>query len=307
MTAAGVEPGPSDRLLAWLSARGRASRSSVDRACRVIAERFDRGVRDDRSPIYRYVGPLVRIGHVEAVPRGLAVVPPTFCWTSRFDRGVLLGARDETLRSALGCRLSTSHPGFPWPTTWRIDGERAEVANLMGGLGVAVVDDPGMRLLAALPTLERAIAAWPDACPAPAPGRWEAVADPERWVWAPTGGLGVEDGLIRAVGGGGRGWMIFRGGSGRLLDTPERRAVAWWAELARLGRPWIAHHRPSGRLRLPASFLPPPALVERPLIWASGGPPGRDPGRRWSYEAIEPERAAEVARVLGLPMIEDAS
>jgi len=176
----------------------------------------------------------------------------------------------------------------------------------MGRLAVVVVAEPGMRLLASLPTLEVAIAAWPDAGPPPATGRWEAVADPGRCAWSPSGGLGIEDGLIRAVGGRGLGWIVVRAGSGRLLDTPERRAVAWWAELARLGRPRIVHHRHTGRLQLPASFLPPPVLVERPLIWASGGPPGRDPGPRWRYEAIDPKRAVEVARILGLPLEEES-
>jgi hypothetical protein len=82
--------------------------------------------------------------------------------------------------------------------------------------------------------------------------------------------------------------------------------VAWWAELARLVRPRLVYHLGSGRLRLPESRLPPPAMIERPLIWASGEPPGRDPRRRRTYEAIEPDRAAEVARVLGLQR-EDAS
>ena len=84
-------------------------------------------------------------------------------------------------------------------------------------------------------------------------------------------------------------------------DTPEERAVAWWAELARVGRHRLAYHHRTARLVLPASRFPPPLMVERPLIWASAGPPGRESMKSWTYQAIEPERAAAVARILGMP------
>ena len=167
-----------------------------------------------------------------------------------------------------------------------------------------MLDESGMRLLASLPTLEDAIAGWPDSGLPSALCSWEVAIDPRRNQWSPAGGKFVVDGLVRCTDHRPTPWRIKRAGAWRLLDSPEQRAVAWWAELARLGRPRLVYHRGTGRLVLPASPLPPPMIVERPLIWASAGPPGRD-SKRWTYEAIEPERAAEVARILGL-LREDA-
>lgn len=304
MTATGVEPRPSDWLLAWLSARGRASRPTVERACRAISGRFDSQSRGDRSPTYRYVEPLRRIGHIEEAPGGLAVVPSTLCWSCRADRGVFVGSRDgsllDELRRRFGARFVVSHPAPPWPATWGVSGGREAVAAALDGLGVDVVDEPGMRLLESLPTLEDAIAAWPDSGRPPALSCWEVAGGHGRGGWSPTDDLWVGEGLIRMTGRGRRGWFLLRNGAGRPLATPERRAVAWWAEMARRGRPRLVYQRGAGRLVLPESLLPPPVLVERPLIWVSGVPPGRGSGKRRSYEAIDPDRAAEVARVLGI-------
>ena len=302
MTASGVESRPSDWLLTWLSARGRASRSTVDRASSAIAERFDPRFRGDRSSTHRYVESLRRIGHVEEIPGGLAVVPTTLCWTRRGGRGIVVGARDgfllDELRLLLGPSFVASHPDSSWPATWGVAGDRDAVAASMAGLEIPVVDEPGMRLLASLPTLEEAIAAWPGSGQPSAISSWEVAVDGR---WSTAAEKFVVDGLIRRTGRGPRAWMIERAGAWRRLRSPEERAVAWWAELARLGRHRLVYHRGTGRLVLPASPLPPPIIVERPLIWASAGPPGRDSRKRWIYEAIEPERAAGVARILGLP------
>jgi hypothetical protein len=305
MTApSGVESRPTDWLLRWLSARGRASRPTVDRACRAIAESFDPRVRDDRPPTSRYVEPLRRLGHIEEVKGGLAVVPTTFCWTRRGDRGLFVGARDglllDELRTRFGPWFDTSHPEHPWPATWCLAGEPQAVAETLAELGIAEVHEPGMRLLSSLPTLEDAIAAWPDAGGFSGFSRWEVAANPGRGHWALSDEVWLENGLVRPSGRGRRAWMILRDGVGRLLDSAERRAVAWWAELARLGRPRLVYDHRTGFLRLPGSLLPPPAMVERPLIWASGEPPRRHSSKGRTYKAIEPERAAEVARVLGL-------
>ena len=131
MTTSGIESRPSDWLLAWLSARGRASRPTIDRACRAIAERFDPRVHSVPPPTHRYVESLRRIGHVEAVPGGLAVVPTTLCWTRRADRGVFIG-RDgfllDELRLRLGPSFVASHPDAPWAATWGVAGESDAVA-----------------------------------------------------------------------------------------------------------------------------------------------------------------------------------
>lgn len=305
MTATGLDPRPSDWLLAWLSARGQVSRPTVDRACHAITERFDPQPRGHRSPSHRYVALLRRIGHLEEVPGGLAVVPTTLCWTCQANRGVFIGARDRSLldelRRRFGPGFVVSHPVPPWPATWSVFGRREAVAAALDGLGVDTADEPGTRLLASLPTLEDAITAWPDLGPPSSLLRWEVAVDLRRGGWFPSDDLWVDgDGLIRTTGLGRRGWYILRGGITRPLDTPERRAVAWWAEMARRGRPRLVYQRGAGRLVLPESLLPPPVLVERPLIWASGMPPGRGSGKRRTYEAIDPDRASEVARVLGL-------
>ena len=91
MTASDVESSPADWLLAWLSARGRASRPTIDRACRAIAERFDQRFLRDDSSTYQYAQSLKRIGHVESIRGGLAVVPTTLCWSRRASRGVFVG------------------------------------------------------------------------------------------------------------------------------------------------------------------------------------------------------------------------
>lgn len=310
MISTGIESRPRDLLLAWLSARGRASRPTVERACRAIAERLDPPEGGGRVSVDRFIAPLRRIGHVEEVAGGFAVVPPTLCWRRQVDHGVFVGARDglmgDALRLRLGATFLASDSAPHWPATWGVVGDRGAASAAVAELGIALVDEPGMRLLASLPTLEDAIAAWPDAGRPSALAVWEAVADPGRGRRSPASGTAPVDGLVRCLDRRPRTWMIERGGAWRRLDSPEKRAVAWWAELARLGRPRIVYHRGTGRLVLPASLLPPPTLVERSLIWASTGPPGRDSKGRWIYEAIETERAGEVARVLGL-QCEDAS
>ena len=296
---------PSDLLLAWLSARGKVSQNILDRGCRVIAENFNSWVVGDRLPTHRLVAPLRRIGHAEQIGGGLVVVPPTLCWTSRPDRGVFVGARDESLRDdlkrLLGLSFVTSHSDASWPSTWGFTGDRETATTAVAELGIAMVDEPGMRLLASLPTLEEAIAAWPDEVH-PSALSWEVATNPSHSHWSRMDGVFVKDGLIRRTDGRPRTWMIARAGSWRLIDSPERRAVAWWAELARLDRPRIVFNRGTGRLTLPARLLPPPVMVERPLIWASGEPPRGDSKRGWTYEAVDPERAGEVARILGLEL-----
>jgi hypothetical protein len=299
MTRSDVESWPADWLLAWLSARGGASRPTIDRACQAIAERFDQRVLSGGPPTYRYVQSLRRIGHVEFVRGGLVVVPTTLCWSRRAGRGMLVGARDEFLlgKLRLDCSFVASHPGPLWPATWTVAGERARIEVSVAALGISVVDEPGMRLLASLPTLEEAIRALPESDQPSSSFSWELAVDGQ---WYPVAGnLFVVKGLVRRTDRQPRVWMIERAGAWRRLDTPEERAVAWWAELARLGRHRLVYA--VGRLVLPASPLPPPVMVERPLIWASAEPPGRDSKKRCTYEAVEPERAVEVARILGLP------
>ena len=298
---------PTDLLLAWLSARGKVSRPTLDRACRVITEKFDARAADNRSPTHRLVAPLRRIGHVEEISRGgWAVTPPTFCWTAQANRGMFIGAWDDSLRDELHQRLGasflTTPADDPWPVTRSVAGDREAASAAVAELGIAEVDEPGMRLLASLPTLEEAIAAWPDAGQPSARSSWEIVEDRESGRWKPADGVFVVDGLVRCIDRQPRTWMIARSGTWRLIDSRERRAVAWWSELARLVRPRIGFDRGTGRLTLPASRLPPPVMVERPLIWASGEPPQGDSKRGWTYEAINPERAGEVARILGLEL-----
>jgi hypothetical protein len=183
-----------------------------------------------------------------------------------------------------------------------VDGRREVVETTMEGLGLVMVHEAGMRLLAALPSLEDAIALWTDAGRPSALIRWEVATDPGRGRWSPIDGVGVVNGLIRPTSTGRRVWRIVRDGVGRLLDTPEKRSVAWWAELARLSRPHLFLDRGTLRLSLPASPMPLPLMVERPLIWASGSPPSSDSSKRLTYEAIDPGRAGEVARILGLSL-----
>jgi hypothetical protein len=296
---------PTDILLAWLSARGKVSLSTLDRASRAIVEKFDERVADDRSPTHRYVAPLRRIGHVEEIAGGLAVLPTTLCWTSKHDRGVFIGARDESwrdeLRRRLGPSFFTSQPDAPWPATWGVAEDRKKADTVVSELGIAAVDEPGMRLLASLPTLEEAIAAWPEAG-RPSALSWEVATDPGRRLWKPWGGVFDLDGLFRRTDRQPRTWMIARGGAWRLINSPERRAVAWWSELVRLDRPRIGFDRVTGRLLLPASPLPLPVMVERPLIWASGEPPQGDSRRGLIYELVVHERAQQVARILGMEL-----
>ncbi|MHB1559604.1 MAG: hypothetical protein ACYC61_19320, partial [Isosphaeraceae bacterium] len=288
---------------AWISARGRASRPTIERAARAIAERFETRAAGDHVPVHRSVERLRRIGHVEWIPGGLVVVPPTLCWSRQHDRGLILGARDGILRGELHGRLGpqfeVSHPGAPWPETWRMCGEFEGISEGLADLGLDAIQEPGMRILASLPTLEEAIAEWPDDGRPSATVAWEVLTSPDSGQWSPADDPWIKDGLLRSRDRR-RGWMIMRYGLGRRLDAPERRAVAWWAELVRQVRPRLDYHRDSERLTLPASLLPPPVMVERPLIWASGGPPRRDRSRRRIYEPIDPERASDVARVLGL-------
>lgn len=296
--------GEADTLLTWLSARGRASRATVWRACDLIQDRAGPGRSPDPGSMYRLVAALKRAGHVEERLGAVAVVPTTLCWTARPGRGIIIGARDASLRSALGDRLGPAFAVEPggdgWPATWSLTGEREDVGAKLAGLDLGVTAEPGIALLDALPGLEEAIGRRPDAGRLARDGRGEVLADPLRLRWGPIAAGGVADGLIRTPQGNRRAWGLVRGGIVRPLDSPEWRAIGLWAELARRGLARLGHDEGSGRLRLGPGPLPPPLLVERPLIWAVGRPPGRDAGRCWVYEGIGGRRAEAVARVLGL-------
>jgi hypothetical protein len=304
MNSTCLESRPSDLLLSWLSARGKVSKPTLDHACLTIAERFNERDPKGRSPTPWSVAPLRRIGHVEEVAGGLGVVPPTLCWTARPGWAILIGARDDFLREKLLRRLGQSflisQPHAPWPATWGVTGDRETTSAPAAELGISVVDEPGMRLLASLPTLKEAIVAWPETDRPSMSFEWEIADDPVGGRWHRKDATFVTDGLIRCADRRPRRWKIERLGKSRPADSPERRAVAWWAELARQARPRIAYDQRTGQLVLPASYLPPPVMVERPLIWASGEPPRGDRIQGWTYTAIEPERAMEIARVLGL-------
>ena len=310
MTTSSVAPKPGDLLLAWLSAKGRVSRPTVERACRAIARRFHPEFGDVRSSIHRLISPLTRIGHVEAVRGGYVVTPPTLCWTARSGAGMFIGARDQTLFRELvrrlGPRFVEEDPDGPWPSNWRATGDRAAIAEALAGLEIEIVEESGMRLLASLPTLEEAIVALNDAAPPSSEVRWEILEHqkgPSRWRWGLTDTLLVDDGLVRRrVDRGPKTWTIRRLGAWRRIDSSEKRAVAGWAELARQARPPLRYERGAARLSLPSCFLPPPLMVERPLIWASGTPPSGTSRRGLIHDAIEPERAEQVARILGLSL-----
>ena len=307
MNSKSSESNPADLLLQWLSAKGKASRPTIMKATVAIDARFHPGGKP--SSFHHHLNPLRRIGHIEEIWGGYATVQSTLCWTNQPNKGLFLGARDgplmEDLTKILGTRYEPKIHHEPWPTTWSANGDRVEISAALAGRGLIEVDEPGIRLLSSLPTLEEALSAWHD-CGTTVNDSWEVAVDLKRGRWSRLRGVWTEDGIVRSPKLPRRVWMIARRGTIRPLDTTEKRAVAWWAEHARLGRPRLVYHRATRRLRLPESFLPPPLMIERPLIWASGEAPVRSAANELVYESIEPERVAQVSRILGIQQ-EDVS
>jgi hypothetical protein len=320
-----TEPNPVEVLLRWLSARGSVGRATLEQACSAIAKRFEPEcfARRYRGPYWRrkYAGPLVRMGHVEGTSaEGVVVVPPTLLWRADergdFGRGTFYGARDERLlgdlEDCLGPNFRREDSSGLRAATWVVDGDRADVTAKLNTVrpGLEILDEPGERLLAALPTLEQAIAALREVHePASAVGM-QVLTDPSSrssggaWKNLARGDL-VSNGLIRREKKGCGPWMIMRDGVARALRTSEERAVAWWAELSRIRGAHLTLHASGSQLELPASRLPLPVLVDRALSWADGHPPdfNRSDLRR-GYHSIARVRAQSAARVLGM-MLEE--
>ena len=167
---------------------------------------------------------------------------------------------------------------------WTIDGLRPEVASKLQTLGfkLEIVDEPGDRLLVALPSLEEAIEAIREGQYPHANVELQRLSDPSSTsplgTWTNLArGENMSDGVLRWKVPGRSPWIIVRSEIARELRTYEERAIAWWAELARKERTRLIYHVDGARLALPASRLPPPVLVERALIWADGHLPDFDP------------------------------
>ena len=167
-----TEPGPVEILLHWLSAHGPVGRVTLERACSAIAQRFEpeRLEQRDRGSFWRrrYAGPLVRMGHVEETSKeGFAAAPSTLLWRADeggdFGRGTFYGARDERLlrdlEDCFGPIFRREDANDRRAETWVVEGNRVEVGTMLNALRpkLDILDEPGERLLGALPSLEQAI------------------------------------------------------------------------------------------------------------------------------------------------------
>jgi hypothetical protein len=311
---------PVDLLLHWLSTRESVGPGTLVTACLALAQRFApaNAARDPRpAPSAlreRYCGPLHRLGHVEERDGRWGAVPPVLVWTDEAGGrgwGHLCGARSRRLKKAL---QRTFGPDFEptqqagGPDAWDVVGDRAKVREATGALSppIALVDEPGERLLAALPGLEQGLLGGPPYQPAGGRCRWQRLAP--QWargrVWADVEEAETDrDGLYREVGPTRPRWFLVRSEEKVVLGTSERRSIGWWAQVVRDRSPRLVYHVERRELRLPAVGLPPPVLVDRALRLASGRVPVWDrTSRARCYQRVGRRRAEQVARILGLKL-----
>ncbi len=298
----------ADLLLRWVSSFTELRVARV----RSAAERLHEppapiDPADPRMLVYRrrarwLAQNLLRLGHVEeASLERWRTVPPTLVWCSG-GRGFLCGARSDDVRERLvrapGVTM-TLLPQHNAPEVWLVSGDRGTVAEAAVAASVHFAPERGGDLLAALSPLKDELARASSEGLPDAVERWnlEARRPVDRWKSVSGGSAGLA-GLYRT-----RQLprhYYFRRSPGApvvRLDTPERRlAAAWRIASTRLS---LGYCRSRLIFFVPSIGFGLPLLMDRGLILASGRLPTWADGA-WAYFDIDPRRATDTARILGL-------
>jgi len=245
--------------------------------------------------------------------RRYCIVPPTIVWAVQSDdaaEGVFYGARSEKWGEQLANSFGPAFERIPQgegrlgPQYWTLAGNRDELERRLAELDerVAMVEERGEDLLAALPTVSQALACSDPYEPSRDATAWERFTgscNTRRWDRLP--GEPTLPGLYREQQKG----VYFRindeGGRLRLKSPEEQRLGPWW-ELARTKSVSLTYDRTLEVLSVPKAVSL-PIMIDRGLRLASGLCPKPSTDREsWEYVRIGVSRAHHVTRILEVPL-----
>lgn len=290
-------PEQHDLLLGWLSTVG----SATHHRARQVADCLDKG-EPGRWSVDRLFGELTRGAHVELQRSVWRVVAASLVWRS--SRGELYGARDSQLR------IDLAREGFTVEETanslgaalWRVSGDKQHAEAACQRLAVRFATDRSSELLKGLPTGDVVLRGIePLARQNPTEGRkWARFGEKGRWESERQRGQ-IEPGLWRSL----QPSPVFlwcdeRGAVRRLFQS-EHRWLARWHAL----RECVSLRLESAMLSVPVNPRL-PILIDRALRVASGGEV-QERGDCYCYPEIGASRAREVARILGVALLEGRS
>lgn len=296
-----------DLLLRWASCYQeiRAGRVQVaaERLCAppVEMERNDPRMAPYLRSAKRLMRNLVRIGHIEELcSTRFRMVPPTLV-ALESNQFVVTGARSELLRGKLtqasGISMLPPMPQHEGPAVWQMIGKYEAISSAADALGLTVTRDRGADLLASLPCLFDTLTGAPPDDISDSAERWNHYAPIGKPQWL----RGTMDrntaGIYRTVRKPHQWYMRPADAEPTIrLNTPERLVAAAWFLLK--GKVSLQYAGNSRVLSVPAIGYRLPLLVDRALILASGRLPEWR-SNHWDYFDINPERANQIARILG--------
>jgi len=298
-------------LLRWVSCfhelRAARLKAAAERLCPppVMMNRDDPRMAPFLQAAKRLTRNLMRVGHIEELTRDrYRTVPPTIV-TQSAGRHFVTGARSDALLAMRanpprGLTVEETDSSSEAPLVWHVVGNNEDVAAAAEEAGVTITRDRGGDLLASLPPLGDVLAGAPLEGIPDRIERWCPAATVGRSRWSRTVGDPHAPGLHRTVHKPHQ-WY-FRPSPGVptvRLDTHERRVAAAWRLLQ--GTMPINYASQSRVLSVPAVGFSLPLLVDRGLILAAGRLPEWQ-SHCWHYFEIDPERARNVARILGAPL-----
>ncbi|MEZ6128731.1 MAG: hypothetical protein R3C59_08615 [Planctomycetaceae bacterium] len=296
-----------DAMLTWLACQERANWNTVKGASQRLSAVYEMGTEDQPlKHARRWAMPLIRLGHAEfdQSDNTVTACPSGIAWSRLRNRGVLYGAwAEDRLRSierdCRGLIVSTPENG---PTCRMIEvpsGELNSLGQLTEDLKVWLADDPGDRILNALPVVTTMLQGLKEDHSAEA-GRWQRYEFREhngRW-WDCDRPLRLP-GVYRRLSGSFRRVLVTEDGNRFRLPTPDHQCAAQWSIAPRVA--WLYDEREQ-RLLVPSGMPEFPVLVSRGLTSASGMLPGRirvDDIDWRCFEFVSEDNAGHAARVMG--------
>ena len=305
-----VSDGPADLLHYWLSDRGGVDGRQMVDACASLSRRYQTADEEARRWCFQLRRGLELAGHADRADGRWAINPPAlliFRKRGGVVCGYLTGARTRHLRRTLmdrfQFRVDAARPA-DGPARWRVEGAISKLREVCRTTGVVVAPERGRDVLAVLPPLVTALDGAMDTDPQFDPSAPNllclTINNRGRAVWTRERGDGptyLKSADVRPAR---HYWNPGDGTAPRVLRTPAERSAARWAVIRGQCR---LVYGPRRRLRLEGPVMPdgPELLVHRFLRSASGLPPLRH-ARGLTFRSIGPRRAAEVARVLTLPL-----
>lgn len=297
-----------DLLLKWVSCfhelRVARVQAAAERLCAppVPMSRDDRRIAPYRRSAQRLLRNLVRLGHLEELTaERFRTVPPTIV-ASEGERHFLTGARSDGLLKSLasfpGVSVLPAASQLDGPATCRVVGTAEAVVAAASELQIKVARERGRDLLASLPRLADTLTGAPSEGIPDNSERWDPDTPTRRSRWSRIKIDGHAPGLYRSI----RKphtWYIRAadGAQTTRLNTTERRVAAAW--FLRRGKVRVEYASKVRELAVPAIGLP--SLVDRGLILASGRLPEWR-SHSWIYFDIDPDRARQLARIVGAPI-----